>query len=75
MPATDTSAPAANLTKQRRLHPSWVAAGRRRIVARQLRAKGWTFAQIGRELGVSASTASFDVLDVRPRYGKARSAK
>jgi predicted transcriptional regulator len=44
----------------RRLNARWIAAGRRRIVARGLRAEGKTFAQIGKELGVSAEQARRD---------------
>jgi predicted ArsR family transcriptional regulator len=44
----------------RRLNARWVAAGRRRIVARGLRAEGKTFQQIGKELGVSSEQARRD---------------
>ncbi len=44
----------------RKLHESWVRAGRRRIAARQLRARGLTFAAIGQRLGVSHEQARRD---------------
>jgi hypothetical protein len=44
----------------RRLNARWIAAGRRRIVARGLRAEGKTFAQIAAALGVSAEQARRD---------------
>jgi predicted transcriptional regulator len=44
----------------RRLNARWIAAGRRRIVARGLRAEGWTFKRIAAELGVSAEQARRD---------------
>jgi DNA-directed RNA polymerase sigma subunit (sigma70/sigma32) len=44
----------------RPLNTRWIAAGRRRIVARGLRAEGKTFEQIGKELGVSAEQARRD---------------
>jgi hypothetical protein len=44
----------------RRIDARWIAAGRRRIVARGLRAEGKTFEQIGKELGVSSEQARRD---------------
>ena len=56
----DTSAPAANLTKQRHLHPTWVEAGNRRRISRALRAADYSYAEIGRLLGCSHETARKD---------------
>ena len=71
MPATDTSAPAANLTKDEvRISRARLAqletsrrvdAGRRRIISRALRAQGFTGREIARLTGVSASQAYKDI--------------
>lgn len=47
--------------KHRALHERWVDAGRRRIVARALRAQGMTHAEIARLTGVSRETVRRDL--------------
>jgi hypothetical protein len=70
LPATDTSAPAANLTDTIRISRTRLAqletdrrvdAGRRRIIARALKAQGFNGREIARLTGVSASQAYKDM--------------
>ena len=44
----------------RALHPVWITAGRRRIIARALRAQRFTFREIAELLQVSPETARKD---------------